>query len=228
MNDLKKTWIVVSCLVLSVVPVVGQAVPQKPTSVTAVPVAMTDADPMSDARPTAAVTRVVVVSLEDRRLALVEDGMVKKVFPVAVGKETTPSPTGQFTIVDRVENPTYYHQGEVVPPGPRNPVGTRWIGLDEKGYGIHGTNAPHSIGKAASHGCIRMGRRDLEELFTQVRSGDQVEIIGERNETTAAIFGTPVVPAVVASPQTLTAQVTPEAPPQSTAAVVAVTVPVSR
>ena len=106
----------------------------------------------------------------------------------------------------------------MIPPGPGNPVGTRWIGLDKKGYGIHGTNAPHSIGKAASHGCIRMRQHDLEELFATVRGGDQVEIIGERNEETATIFGgAPVTPGVTPAPaQTTTAQVTPEVP--STAA----------
>jgi lipoprotein-anchoring transpeptidase ErfK/SrfK len=153
-------------------------------------------DTASPAAPT--VTRTIVVSLEDRRLALLEDGVVKKVYPVAVGRDDTPSPTGTFTIVARVTNPTYYHSGKVIPPGPENPVGTRWMGLSDRGYGIHGTNAPRSIGKAASHGCIRMGRRDLEDLFAQVRSGDVVEIVGERNAETAAIFGMPAGPAASA------------------------------
>ncbi|MGA7525455.1 MAG: L,D-transpeptidase [Acidobacteriaceae bacterium] len=142
-----------------------------------------------------AVTRTIVVSLEDRRLALLEDGVVKQVYPVAVGKDATPSPTGTFTIVARVTNPTYYHSGKVIPSGPGNPVGTRWMGLSDKGYGIHGTNEPRSIGKAASHGCIRMGRRDLKDLFAQVRTGDVVEIVGQRDAETAAIFGTPEGPA---------------------------------
>jgi hypothetical protein len=141
------------------------------------------------------VTRTIIVSLEDRRLALLEDGVVKQVYPVAVGRDATPSPTGTFTIVDRVTNPTYYHAGKVISAGPENPVGTRWMGLSEKGYGIHGTNAPRSIGKAASHGCIRMGRRDLENLFAQVRAGDVVEIVGVRDAETAAVFGGPVSPA---------------------------------
>jgi lipoprotein-anchoring transpeptidase ErfK/SrfK len=219
MNDLQKTLIAASCLVLSVVPVQSQIVPEKPTNVTAVAVATASPRPVSDTLTRLSVapgTRVIVVSLADRRLALMQDGAVNKVYRVAVGKETTPSPTGTFTIVDRVENPTYYHEGEVVPPGPANPVGTRWIGLDRKGYGIHGTNAPHSIGKATSHGCIRMRRRDLEELFAQVRSGDQVEIIGERNDETAAIFGEPAAPGLVpASAMTVTAQIKPEVPAQS-------------
>ena len=133
--------------------------------------------------------RVLVVSIPDRRLALLEDGVVKKVYTVAVGKDSTPSPVGTFTIVNRVSDPTYFHDGKVVAAGPGNPVGTRWMGLSVKGYGIHGTNAPRSIGKAASHGCIRLGRHDLEELFAQVRAGDTVEIVGERDEETAQLFG---------------------------------------
>ena len=121
-------------------------------------------------------TRRIVVSIPDRELALIEDGEVKKVFPVAVGKESTPSPSGSFRIVNRVTRPTYYHKGKVIPPGPANPVGTRWMGLSKRGYGIHGTNVPSSIGKAASHGCIRMARADLEQLFALVQAGDAVEI----------------------------------------------------
>jgi hypothetical protein len=141
------------------------------------------------------VQRKIVVSLEDRKLALLENGEVKKTYRVAVGKPSTPSPVGSFTIERRVANPTYSHKGQVVQPGPGNPVGTRWMGLSVRGYGIHGTNAPKSIGKAASHGCIRMGKADLEELFGLVRGGDEVEIVGQRNEETARLFEAPAVPA---------------------------------
>jgi lipoprotein-anchoring transpeptidase ErfK/SrfK len=133
--------------------------------------------------------RRIVVSLEDRKLALVEDGQVKKIYTVAVGKPATPSPVGTFMIERRVMNPTYSHDGKIVPAGPGNPVGTRWMGLSVKGYGIHGTNAPGSIGKAASHGCIRMGKADLEDLYSQMAVGDTVEIVGQRNEETAELFG---------------------------------------
>lgn len=139
--------------------------------------------------------RVIVVSLEDRKLALVEDGQVVKVYPVAVGKPSTPSPVGTFTIERRVKNPTYSHDGRVVAPGPNNPVGTRWMGLSVRGYGIHGTNAPGSIGKAASHGCIRLGRADLEDLYARVAVGDPVELIGQPNEETAELFGGEAQPA---------------------------------
>jgi hypothetical protein len=126
----------------------------------------------SQANAQDAVKRVIVVSLEDHKLALVEDGQVKKVYTVAVGKPSTPSPVGTFTIQRRVANPTYQHNGKIVPPGPRNPVGTRWMGLSKHGYGIHGTNEPNSIGKAASHGCIRMAKADLEELYPLVTEGN--------------------------------------------------------
>ncbi|MBV8206559.1 MAG: L,D-transpeptidase [Acidobacteria bacterium] len=132
---------------------------------------------------------VVLVSIPDRRLALIDSGRVVRTFPVAVGTESTPSPTGEFRVVSRLVDPTYYHPGQVVPPGPQNPLGTRWIGLSKKGFGIHGTNAPRSIGKAASHGCIRMAKSDLEQLFTMVRTGDVVMIRGERDAQVAQVFG---------------------------------------
>jgi hypothetical protein len=142
-----------------------------------------------------AVKRVIVVSLEDRKLALVEDGQVKRVYSVAVGKPSTPSPVGTFTIERRVANPVYHHDGKTVAPGPRNPVGTRWMGLNKAGYGIHGTNEPKSIGKAASHGCIRMAKADLEEFYGLVEVGDTVELIGQRNDETAQLFGGDRMPA---------------------------------
>ncbi|MGB9072669.1 MAG: L,D-transpeptidase [Terriglobales bacterium] len=137
-----------------------------------------------------ATVRWVLVSIPDRRLALLENGRIVRVYRVAVGKSSTPSPTGDFKIVNRVANPAYYHKGLVVPAGANNPVGSRWMGLSTQGYGIHGTNQPGSIGKAASTGCIRMGKHDVEELFALVNVGDQVTIRGERDEQIAAVFGT--------------------------------------
>jgi hypothetical protein len=152
--------------------------------------------------------RVIVVSLEDRKLALVEDGQVKKVYSVAVGKPSTPSPVGTFTIERRIANPTYHHGGKTIPPGPGNPVGTRWMGLSIHGYGIHGTNEPKSIGKAASHGCIRMARADLEEFYGLVAEGDTVELVGQRNQETAQLFGSEQILAAAAGQPVLTAAVT--------------------
>lgn len=134
------------------------------------------------------VKRVVVVSIPDRKLAVLEDGEVIASFPIAVGAAASPSPTGEFQIVSRVANPTYYRPGTVIPSGKDNPVGTRWLGLSQKGYGIHGTNAPRSVGHAASHGCIRLRNHDVEQLFAMLQVGDVVQIRGERDDEIAQIF----------------------------------------
>ncbi len=133
--------------------------------------------------------RRIVVSLPDHKLAVLEDDRVLKVYDTAVGAPVTPSPTGDFTIVTRVSHPTWYTKGRTVPPGAANPLGTRWLGLSAKGYGIHGTNRPSSIGHDASHGCIRMRNRDVEELFEMVSVGDTVEMYGERSPETERLFG---------------------------------------
>lgn len=154
------------------------------------------------------IRRQVVVSIPDRKLAVIENGKVLRTFKVSVGAAVSPSPTGKFEIVNRLANPTYYHAGVVIPAGKNNPLGPRWVGLNKQGYGIHGTSAPASIGKAASHGCIRMHNRDVVEFATLVNVGDTVEIRSERDEEMAHIFGSdtgtllaatqPVQPASVA------------------------------
>jgi lipoprotein-anchoring transpeptidase ErfK/SrfK len=134
-------------------------------------------------------TRFILISIPDRQLALVDNGEVVKTYPIAVGANHTPSPEGNFTIISHVADPSWTHKGKVMAPGKDNPVGSRWMGLSLKGYGIHGTNAPRSIGKAASHGCFRMGRKDVEELFKLVRVGDTVAVRAERDDLVAQVFG---------------------------------------
>lgn len=143
--------------------------------------------------------RRIVVSIPDRKLAVIEQQRVVRIFRVAVGAPVSPTPTGTFEIVNLVSEPTYFHSGAVIPPSPDSPVGSRWIGLSQKGYGIHGTNEPNSIGNAASHGCIRLRNRDVEELFEMVRVQDLVEIRSEPDEEVAAIFQHEDVPAPEAS-----------------------------
>jgi L,D-transpeptidase catalytic domain len=130
----------------------------------------------ASAQPACGTCRILV-SIPDRKLVLLDGGHVLKIYDVAVGTPSTPSPVGEFHIVAHVANPTWYGHHKVIPAGPHNPVGTRWMGLSVKGYGIHGTNAPGSIGKAASHGCIRMRNRDVEELFALVGVGVPVDLI---------------------------------------------------
>jgi lipoprotein-anchoring transpeptidase ErfK/SrfK len=149
--------------------------------------------------------RRVLVSIPDRKLAVVEGDKMIRIFPVAVGARVSPSPAGEFQIVNRISNPTYYHPGVVIPAGASSPIGTRWIGMNKKGYGIHGTNEPRSIGKAASHGCIRLRNRDMEQLFAMLRVGDSVQIRALRDPETVALFGGASTQAVVATTQPLPA-----------------------
>ena len=100
-------------------------------------------------------------------------------------RRSTPRPSGLWRIVDKQRDPWWYPptqdawaQGlKPVPPGPSNPLGTRWMGLDAPGVGIHGTDAPSSIGYSASHGCIRMQVPDAEWLFEHVQVGTPVVIL---------------------------------------------------
>jgi hypothetical protein len=79
------------------------------------------------------------------------------------------------------------------------------MGLSIKGYGIHGTNVPSSIGKAASHGCIRMAKSDIEDLYSKVSVGDTVQLIGHRDEETAQLFGDGATPTPAVQPPAQTA-----------------------
>ena len=96
-------------------------------------------------------------------------------FPIAIGKPSTPTPRGDTRLISRVRYPYY----QDVPPGPENPLGSRWLGLAWPRYGIHGTNQPGAIGTAVSLGCIRMHNRDAEELYSLASVGTPVTIIYE-------------------------------------------------
>lgn len=158
------------------------------------PIAAAAAASDSPKTETVPVQRRVVVSIPDRLLAVLENDRLVAVYPVSVGAPASPSPVGQFAIVSRVTNPTYYRPGVIIGPGARNPIGTRWIGLNQKGYGIHGTDDPKSIGFARSHGCLRLKNADVERLFDRVRTGDIVELHAERTPEIEQLF-----PAGVAS-----------------------------
>lgn len=129
----------------------------------------------------------VIVSIADRKLAVLDQGHVVKTYAIAVGADESPSPTGEFKIINKVADPTYYRPGVVITPGPDNPLGSRWLGLDKAHFGIHGTNEPLSIGQAASHGCIRMAKPDVEELYSLAQVGDSVEVSAEPLQQLASL-----------------------------------------
>ena len=128
---------------------------------------------------------VVVIRRESKRLFLYRGEKHWRTFGVATGQAAYPTPIGRFSIVTMQRNPWWYPpqtsdwaEGlEPVPPGPGNPLGTRWMGLSAPLVGIHGTPDSASIGYSASHGCIRMLVWEAEWLFERVRVGTTVFIV---------------------------------------------------
>jgi lipoprotein-anchoring transpeptidase ErfK/SrfK len=127
---------------------------------------------------------VIVIRRDTHKLTLYHGMRYARRLGVATGQAQYPTPLGRFTIVVMWRNPWWYPpnapwaKGEQpVPPGPSNPLGTRWMGLSAPGVGIHGTPHPESIGYSLSHGCIRMRIPDAEWLFQHVRVGATVFIV---------------------------------------------------
>jgi lipoprotein-anchoring transpeptidase ErfK/SrfK len=127
---------------------------------------------------------VVVIARESKKLTLYDGRSVVRTFRIATGQASYPTPLGTFSIATKQRDPWWYPppdsdwaQGkEPVPPGPGNPLGTRWMGLTAPLVGIHGTPDAASIGYSASHGCIRMLIPDADWLFDQVELGTPVVI----------------------------------------------------
>jgi hypothetical protein len=119
----------------------------------------------------------IVVNLPSRTLDFYNENKLFKTYPLAIGKPSTPTPLGSFMITEKEINPWWYppRSKKVVPSGPNNPLGYRWMGFAPM-YGIHGTNTPWEIGSWVSNGCIRMRERDVEELFELVPYGTAVYI----------------------------------------------------
>lgn len=123
----------------------------------------------------------IIINLPSRTLTLYSGETLVKEYPIAIGKPSTPTPLGSFTIIQKEVNPVWIPPGRgyVVPSGPDNPLGYRWMGFLPL-YGVHGTNAPWAIGLAVSNGCIRMLEEDAEELYEVVRYGTPLKITYER------------------------------------------------
>ncbi len=123
----------------------------------------------------------VVINLPSRTLELYSGNELVKTYPVAIGKFSTPTPVGSFSIYNKEVDPGWYPPkgGPVVPSGPDNPLGYRWMEFLPM-YGIHGTNAPWAIGEVVSNGCVRMQEEDVEELFEIIPYGTPVTITYDR------------------------------------------------
>jgi lipoprotein-anchoring transpeptidase ErfK/SrfK len=126
---------------------------------------------------------LIVIRRDSKGLYLYQGERFVRRFSVATGQAIYPTPTGDFHIITMWRNPWWYPpdsawaKGEKpVPPGPGNPLGTRWMGISAPGVGMHGTPDPASIGYSASHGCIRMYIPDAEWLFQHVQIGTPVFI----------------------------------------------------
>jgi lipoprotein-anchoring transpeptidase ErfK/SrfK len=128
---------------------------------------------------------VIVIKRGSNKLTLYNGMKTVRVFTVATGQNIYPTPLGRFQIVVKWKNPWWYPPTndawakglKPVPPGPNNPLGTRWMGLSAPGVGIHGTDEPASIGYSLSHGCIRMLVPQAEWLFDHVNVGTPVFIV---------------------------------------------------
>lgn len=135
----------------------------------------------------------ITINVADLTLYWVREGVVMAAFPVGVGRSTWETPPGHYTIVGRRRDPIWHvprsiqmemkEKGEPVkkkvPAGADNPLGKYWLQLSASGYGIHGTNAPWTVGKYTTHGCVRLRPDDIEWLFNRVPNDTTVDIIDE-------------------------------------------------
>lgn len=119
----------------------------------------------------------IVVDKSENTLILQSEGEVIKTYIVSTGLNNS-TPVGNFKIVNKLPNPTWFKSGAVVSAdSPENILGTRWLGFDIAGYGIHGTTDPKNLGKQVTQGCVRMSNSDVEELYAIVVQGTEVTIV---------------------------------------------------
>ena len=142
--------------------------------------------PKKDEAPSAPI--VIKIDTKINMLGIYQGEKLIAAYPVTIGSARTASPIGEGKVRGIAKMPIFRYDKEMLqhgrrsgnfhllPPGPRNPVGVMWIALNKKGIGIHGTNDPGSIGRAASHGCIRLANWDIVRLATKIKPGDSVSI----------------------------------------------------
>ena len=154
--------------------------------------------PPAGVQPAVSESRLLILDRRRKVLRVLERGRELRRYPVAVGMPGWETPVGQFTVIEKRANPTWEHpaSGDVLPPGPSNPLGSRWIGFHRdcrgrRGFngqehlvvngcveaGFHGTPNRASVGRAVSHGCVRLFDEDARELFDLVSLGTPVTVL---------------------------------------------------
>jgi lipoprotein-anchoring transpeptidase ErfK/SrfK len=176
------------------------ATPSKPVTTTAIPApgkpvtttAIPAPTPTAPAKPAVAATTqpptaelvTLTLKLKEKKVYVYKDGKVVANYPVAIGKKGWETPTGEWYVMEKITNPgwTSFKNGSVISPGKKNPLGERWIGFWTDGkdvIGFHGTPDTSSVGKAVSHGCVRMFDKDVKALFPMVKVGTTVKVVNE-------------------------------------------------
>ena len=171
-------------------PVINTAIPTpgKPVTSTAIPAPT----PTTPAKPAVAATSqpptaelvTLTLKLKEKKVYVYKDGKAIANYPVAIGKKGWETPTGDWYVMEKITNPgwTSFKNGSVISPGKKNPLGERWIGFWTDGkdvIGFHGTPDVKSVGKAVSHGCVRMFDKDVKALFPLVKVGTTVKVVNE-------------------------------------------------
>lgn len=138
------------------------------------------------------IARLEIDKTRETVKAFATDGTMAAFFPATVGSDEKPTPSGTLKVISVRRNPTYRYdpayqfkgvkatQPFVIKPGPNNPVGTVWIALSDKGYGIHGAADPSKVSKTQSHGCVRLTNWDAERLAGSMQKGVRVEFVEEK------------------------------------------------
>lgn len=161
------------------VTITPQAAPIKETATQPSSAVVSAALPKQD---TSAQETKIGVNLASRILTVYQGNTKMAMYPVGVGKPSTPTPVGYYAVQNKEINPTWVDPGDPsvqISSGPDNPLGYRWIGFNGT-YGIHGTNQPSSVGYYVSNGCIRMHEEDAEAVYNQVSVGTPVTVYYDR------------------------------------------------
>jgi lipoprotein-anchoring transpeptidase ErfK/SrfK len=144
---------------------------------------------VKDGSPLARASKVEVDKPHRILRAFANDGQMLAVFPASIGSAEKPAPSGRYKVTSVSRNPTYRYNPEyrfkgvasrkpfTIKPGPNNPVGSVWINLSLKGYGIHGTPDPDKVGKTESHGCIRLTNWDAGRLASMIEKESTVDFL---------------------------------------------------